>query len=303
MSLRCSHPKLGMAITTFTCKPRHVGERRTTDTDVLRRCVYFLDPDKIVPPAAPAPPAPVIQRPRTSSFSQAEQDPVILEPPVTNNPLLFRPNLPAADIATIRRLSARVNVLPVISRADLLSNERLSAIKLAVRRDLADSGIGFGIFDLDNNANNNYRPDEPPTELTNGHHAPNGVPLSSRSGSPVPPSLLRLPYALISPDMYSHSDGVPKIQPSRHDLVLQYTPSYKASSSKLVRGKFIRSYRWGFLDVLDVNHSDFVPLRTAIFHHMEVRGRIGFFDAQILMVSFLVADPPAIYQGLPFRQI
>ncbi|KAJ6559154.1 GTP binding protein [Mycena vulgaris] len=238
-------------------------------------CIYFLDPDQILPPSVAAPPAPPVSRTRTNSFSQPDQDPVILEPPVTTNPLLYRPTLPLVEISTIRRLSARVNVLPVIARADVLSNDRLAAIKMAIRRDLADNGIGFGIFDIDHYPNNGDDLPPPhagdPLNTYPGHS--NGTPLSAANSppaSPVASPLLRLPYALVSPDIYSHSDGVPRIPPSRHELVLQYTPSQLSpSSKKSTRGKFVRTYRWGTVDVLDPNHSDFMPLRAAIFHHMK----------------------------------
>lgn len=197
----------------------------------------------------------------------------MLEPPVANNLLLSRPVLPQHEIMTIRRLSSRVNVLPVIARADVLSNERLAAVKMAVRTDLANHGIGFGIFD------ENYPPTQS-DELTapmhgdsaNGHSDHSNGTNTSATNSPPPspaaPSLLKLPYALISPDVFCHSDGVPRKHLSRHDLVLQY--HQQSPTSKLPRGKFTRNYRWGSLDVLDPVHSDFMPLRTAIFHHMEV---------------------------------
>ncbi|KAF5369461.1 hypothetical protein D9758_002738 [Tetrapyrgos nigripes] len=225
-------------------------------------CIYFLDPDRILPPSIPAPPAPVIPRTRTNSFSQPDQEPVILEPPVSSNPLLYKPTLPLDDINRIRRLSARVNVLPVISRADLLCNERMSAIKMAVRKDLADAGIGFGIFD-----------EVQGLETSNGYgHHPNG---SSSSSTPPPTSptgssRLRLPYALISPDNYSHSDGVPRMSLSRTDLVQFYAlPRRSLSDTRIQLGKYVRIYRWGTMDVLDPRHCDFVPLREAIFHHMD----------------------------------
>ena len=126
-----------------------------------RRCIYFLDPDDIVPPSVAIPPAPMPARTRTNSLSKPELEPVILEPPVTTNPLLTRPTLPQADISTIRRLSARVNVLPVIARADALTNDRLAAVKFAVRRDLAAAGIGFGIFDSEMSGQYAYAPDAP----------------------------------------------------------------------------------------------------------------------------------------------
>ncbi|KAH7922950.1 hypothetical protein BV22DRAFT_1016308 [Leucogyrophana mollusca] len=242
----------------------------------IHLCIYFLDPDVIVPPG---PPAPVVPRARTNSFSHTEPEPVILEPPVTTIPNLCRPTLPAAEISTIRKLSGRVNVLPVIARADTLTNERLAAVKTAVRKDLADAGIGFGIFDMDTHLQYQHRADSGESvhsvksEMVNGYgHHPRSSP-PTHSSPPISPSaspLLRLPYALISPEVYSHSDGVGKGPLSRHELVQQYTPpAHPSPSSKLVRGKFIRSYRWGSMDVLDPNHSDFMSLRSAIFHHME----------------------------------
>ncbi|KAF8158128.1 GTP binding protein [Crassisporium funariophilum] len=245
-------------------------------------CIYFLDPDQIVPPSVPGPPAPLIPRARANSFSQPDHEPVILEPPVTTNPLLARPTLPQADISAIRRLSGRVNVLPVIARADILSNDRLAAVKVAIRRDLADAGIGFGIFDVDPpfpqddlGGSSSQRP-----ESSNGYGGghPNGSGPSNLNNtpptSPTAPPLLRLPYALISPDMYSHSDGVSRRSLPRHELVQQYTPlTHYSPLSQLPRNKFVRSYRWGVLDVLDPSHSDFLSLRNAIFHHMETLQR------------------------------
>jgi hypothetical protein len=216
----------------------------------------------------------LVPRARTNSFSQSDLEAVILEPPVTTNPLLCRPTLPAEEINTIRRLSARVNVLPVIARADTLTNERLAAVKVAIRRDLAEAGIGFGIFDVNNLPQ--YHKEAAEHQSMNGDvssnysTAQNASSLSTPPKSPAASPFPRLPYALISPDIYSHSDGVARVPISRHDLVHQYTPSPNRSSNKIMRGRFTRTYRWGFMDILDPNHSDFLPLRTAIFHHMEV---------------------------------
>lgn len=51
-----------------------------------------------------------------------------------------------ADLRVIRRLSERVNVLPIIARADILTDEKLNAVKLAIRRDLYSSKLGFSVF-------------------------------------------------------------------------------------------------------------------------------------------------------------
>ena len=50
------------------------------------------------------------------------------------------------DITVIRRLSKRANVLPVIARADSLTNDKLTAIKKVIRRDLDAAGLDFGVF-------------------------------------------------------------------------------------------------------------------------------------------------------------
>jgi Septin len=60
-----------------------------------------------------------------------------------SQPLTMSP----AEIRVIRRLSARSNVLPVIARADSLTDEMLAAVKDAVRTGLREAGLGFGVFD------------------------------------------------------------------------------------------------------------------------------------------------------------
>lgn len=51
-----------------------------------------------------------------------------------------------AELRVIRRLSERVNVLPIIARADSLTDSALSAVKDAVRKGLREVGLGFGVF-------------------------------------------------------------------------------------------------------------------------------------------------------------
>ena len=200
---------------------------------------------------------------------------------MTTHPEMLRPTLPEADIRAIRRLSARVNVLPIIARADILTNERLAAVKMAIRRDLADAGIGFGIFDLDFSAqlskaelqNLGAGPSEAHPPKINGSAETNGGSAATSPQTPSSPSL-RLPYALVSADIYSHSEVLVRTPPTRDDLILLYMPSLTQtpmfSNAKLTKGKFTRSFRWGTLDILDQNHCDFRHLRTAVFHHMKV---------------------------------
>jgi hypothetical protein len=256
--------------------------------------LYFLDPDAIVPPQVPNGPAALVPRARASSHADAE--PVHLEAPVTTNPLLCSPTVPTAEIETIRRLSARVNVLPVVARADTLTNDRLAAVKVAVRNDLARAGIGFGIFD----SRTEDTMESSVSAARKGYAHANGNGTSPRVSPPV--TAPRVPYALISPDIYAHSDGVTQTPPSRHELMEQFAPYPSAHSrpSRLVLGRFTRTYRWGSLDVLDTKHCDFIYLLTAIHAHMEVS---PVFMARGNRIDQCGVGIAQVYQRLPVQAV
>lgn len=55
-------------------------------------------------------------------------------------------SLSPADIAVMRRLAQKANLLPVIARADSLTDDKLAAIKKVVHRDLSAAGLDFGVF-------------------------------------------------------------------------------------------------------------------------------------------------------------
>ncbi|TDL23324.1 hypothetical protein BD410DRAFT_827982 [Rickenella mellea] len=307
-------------------------------------CIYLIDPDTIVPiPTASA---------RSSPTTSLKGSTGGLTPPSLSSPshtTIVPPSLPETEIQIIRRLSTRVNVLPVIARADTLTTERLVAVKNAVRRDLAVAGIGFGIFDTEYPFDGGARGAE---EYAKGSVPPPPAMASSASGAsskasktsssstsssstappmsmttattpstPTSPSVIspgppfsssfpssssgsslsangagggpvipRLPHAIMSPDMYAHGEGVvyssyahPRSghptpgssgmvppPPSRQELMRRYTPSPSLLKPALIAAgeRFMRTYRWGAIDVLDPAHCDFAYLRAAVFHHM-----------------------------------
>ena len=51
-----------------------------------------------------------------------------------------------SELRVLKRLSQRVNVLPIVGCADSLTDERLNAVKEAVRSELAAAGLDFGVF-------------------------------------------------------------------------------------------------------------------------------------------------------------
>ena len=83
-----------------------------------------------------------VPRARTNSVSKPGDidSAVILDPSLSASPAVTRPTLPSVDITTIRKLSARVNVLPVVACADSLTSERLAIIKSVIKYDLAKQG-------------------------------------------------------------------------------------------------------------------------------------------------------------------
>lgn len=67
------------------------------------------------------------------------------EPPVDTKDK-NQPHLSPAELRIIKRLSARVNILPVVARADSLTDERLEVVKEAIRSDFTDAGLAAGVF-------------------------------------------------------------------------------------------------------------------------------------------------------------
>lgn len=81
-----------------------------------------------------------------------------------------------AEIRVIKRLAARVNVLPVIARTDALTESRLRAVKRTVRKELDIADIGFGVFEASTNRarpskGNESKPNSPRATEPNGRRA------------------------------------------------------------------------------------------------------------------------------------
>ncbi|KAG8929761.1 hypothetical protein FRC01_003789, partial [Tulasnella sp. 417] len=135
-------------------------------------CIYLIDPDTIMRPAArranSRPPfrlrsQSTLTRPAslssitsTETSSSSDNEDGEAEPaaegevptPAKQAPLRSTDETMApAEIKVLKRLSTRCNILPVIARADTLTDERLATIKRVVRRDLANVGLGFGVFE------------------------------------------------------------------------------------------------------------------------------------------------------------
>jgi len=125
--------------------------RQSKGDQHIHLCIYMIDPTSVMSASAR----------RASTFSPAKtrsETTISYRPPDLssdsvddtssesedddNDKLTMSP----AELRVIRRLTVRANVLPVIARADSLTDERLTAVKHAVNRELHDAGLDFGVF-------------------------------------------------------------------------------------------------------------------------------------------------------------
>jgi hypothetical protein len=130
-------------INMFTCKKYVIST--LFDANFSTRCIFMVDPSSILSASSRRDQSPMPGRARsntTGSYPTAGDLQEADSDPEYSKELAMSP----AELRVIRRLSARVNVLPVIAHADSLTDETLSLVKAAVCRDLESAGLDFGVF-------------------------------------------------------------------------------------------------------------------------------------------------------------
>lgn len=115
----------------------------------IHLCIYMVDPSAVLTVAARGARSSIPSK--TRSEATISYRPPDLVPDNSDDDsddeAASTLTMSPAEIRVIRRLSARSNVLPVIARADSLTDEKLAAVKDAVRHGLRDASLGFGVFD------------------------------------------------------------------------------------------------------------------------------------------------------------
>ncbi|KAJ6613291.1 septin family protein [Mycena sp. CBHHK59/15] len=124
--------------------------RKSKGDQHIHLCIYMIDPSSIMTVAARRGQSSMPAKTR-SETTVSYHNPPDLVPDTSSEDdsdderegtLTMSP----AEVRVIRRLSARSNVLPVIARADSLTDEKLLAVKNAVRAGLMEAGLDFGVF-------------------------------------------------------------------------------------------------------------------------------------------------------------
>ena len=174
----CAKTKLCAGIQSRQAEQR--GSTRASVRDTTRflrprltipRCIFMIDP--------------TLTRTRGQVVHERSvSETTISLSPATDQPVEYSGDImmSPAELRVIKRLSARANVLPVIAKADSLTDESLSAVKTAVREGLRYAGLGFGVFSAPNLKEEPHS-QSPQEEVANGlhngingaaHHAENG---------------------------------------------------------------------------------------------------------------------------------
>ncbi|KAI0917260.1 hypothetical protein AcV5_007775 [Taiwanofungus camphoratus] len=125
--------------------------RQSKGDQHIHLCIYMIDPASITSPPS--------RRAQTSLPTKTRSEATISRHPPdlssfsddttsedTDDETQGGLTMSPADIRVLRRLTTRANVLPVLARADSLTDETLSEMKRVVRRDLYAAGLDFGVF-------------------------------------------------------------------------------------------------------------------------------------------------------------
>ncbi|KAG1809011.1 Septin-domain-containing protein [Suillus variegatus] len=118
--------------------------RQSKGDQHVHLCIFMIDPSSILSPS------PRIQSPMSG---RARSDTTVsrttvgdIQEAIYNQEYSRDFAMSPAELRVIRRLSARVNMLPVIAHADSLTDDTLSLVKAAIHRDLESAGLDFGVF-------------------------------------------------------------------------------------------------------------------------------------------------------------
>ncbi|KAF9533140.1 septin family protein [Crepidotus variabilis] len=127
--------------------------RQSKGDQHIHLCIYMVDPASIMTSEARRITSGIPTKTR-SETTVSNRTPPDLVPDTSsgdddtddeesNEKLTMSP----AEIRVIQRLSAKTNILPVIARADSLTDEKLDAVKEAIRTGLSEAGIDLGVFE------------------------------------------------------------------------------------------------------------------------------------------------------------
>lgn len=189
------------------------------------------------------------------------------------------------DLRQLKRLSRRCNVLPVIGRADELTEAQLINIKNVVQADMKSYGIDLGLFAVSESESDQEGTSSEHPEVTTASsnscksneedEARKKLPRRKSAALLTP----RRPYSSVM-DTLQELDGVCGMIPlsvigaetlpgksmDADDLerLNQLNPLFSITGAEEPSSIYVRRFKWATVDVLNPRHCDFVLLRAVI---------------------------------------
>ncbi|MBW0540026.1 hypothetical protein O181_079741 [Austropuccinia psidii MF-1] len=230
--------------------------------------IYFIDPSTIL-------------RPTSSTHLHLDSN------PKTHFQI---EHMSSIDLKQLKRLNKRTNVLPVIARADELTEDQLIKVKEIVRRDIKEYGIHLGIFDSKNNQASDLEDQSEESEhpeittassnSSNSHEENDLVKKLPRRKSMTLPNSRRsrasvmgfikkeLEGASITMPLSIIGAEIVPLNPIDLEGLNQLNQANPFSNPTCLDSfplsAFVRKFKWATVDILNPNHCDFLLLRAVV---------------------------------------
>ncbi|CAA7261593.1 unnamed protein product [Cyclocybe aegerita] len=125
--------------------------RQSKGDQHIHLCIYMVDPDSIMTAEARRGSSSLPTKTRSETTVSMRTPPDLVPDTSSNDESEAEEDdetltMSPAEIRVIRRLAARANVLPVVARADSLTDEKLQAVKNAIRTGIEEANIDLGVF-------------------------------------------------------------------------------------------------------------------------------------------------------------
>jgi len=189
------------------------------------------------------------------------------------------------DLRQLKRLSRRCNVLPVIGRADELTEAELMNIKSVVQSDMKSYGIDLGLFAVVNESEelDTEGTSSDPPEVTTASSNSSKSNEEDETGKKLP---RRRSTAFLAPrrpfssviESFQELDGVcgmiplsvigaesiPRKAMDAEDLERLNQVNPLVGDMEQPPSIYVRRFKWATVDVLNPRHCDFVLLRAVV---------------------------------------
>ncbi|KAF8073708.1 septin family protein [Lyophyllum atratum] len=240
--------------------------RKNRGDQHIHVCIYMIDPSSIMTTAERRALSTLPPKTRSETTVSQSSPPDLVQDTSSDDdsddeaeaPLTMSP----AEIRVIHRLSARTNILPVIAHSDSLTDEKLQAVKLAVRTGLAAAGIESGVYEATKQSPQTGRKRQThfatPNGNGNGHSAENGNGADEQSGEEEAEERQARPVIKLRSSRHANGRALSRSR-SRRDLSLAAEDERRPISPDFTDKESVANVRFSAHIVAKVELSEQLP--------------------------------------------